>query len=155
MSHSSVLGCIGQTPLVQLARVGARGRTILGKCEHLNPGGSVKDRIALAIVDAAEHAGRLSPGGTLVEATAGNTGVGLALVAATMAIIHFLPKLTKAVPSSLAAILVVTGLSWGINRASFDQLQVAGSKNGVLTVEDMLMSNLKAQEVAKAREAKG
>lgn len=83
MSHSSVLGCIGQTPLVQLARVGARGRTILGKCEHLNPGGSVKDRIALAIVDAAERAGRLSPGGTLVEATAGNTGVGLALVAAT------------------------------------------------------------------------
>lgn len=55
---------------------------LLAKCEHLNPGGSVKDRIAIAIVDAAERAGRLRPGDTLVEATAGNTGIGLALVAA-------------------------------------------------------------------------
>ena len=55
---------------------------VLGKCEFLNPGGSVKDRIALAIVDDAERRGLLEPGMTLVEATAGNTGVGLALVAA-------------------------------------------------------------------------
>jgi cysteine synthase len=55
----------------------------LGKCEHLNPGGSVKDRIALAIIDDAERRGLLRPGATLIEATAGNTGVGLALVAAT------------------------------------------------------------------------
>jgi len=55
---------------------------VYGKCEHLNPGGSVKDRIAVAIVDEAERQGLLRPGGTLVEATAGNTGVGLALVAA-------------------------------------------------------------------------
>jgi cysteine synthase len=55
---------------------------VLGKCEHLNPGGSVKDRIARAIVEHAEQAGQLRPGATLIEATAGNTGVGLALVAA-------------------------------------------------------------------------
>src|SRR5262249_57824030 len=66
-----------------LQRVAAHaGVPALGKCEFLNPGGSVKDRIALAIVDDAERRGLLRPGQTLVEATAGNTGVGLALVAA-------------------------------------------------------------------------
>ena len=59
------------------------GVPIYAKCEHMNPGGSIKDRIALAIVDAAESSGLLEPGMTLIEATAGNTGVGLALVAAT------------------------------------------------------------------------
>ncbi len=73
----SILAAVGNTPLVALERFG-----ILAKCEHLNPGGSVKDRIAVAIVEAAEREGRLAPGATLVEATAGNTGVGLALVAA-------------------------------------------------------------------------
>ncbi len=79
----TVLNEIGNTPLVNLGRVApTSGPQILGKCEHLNPGGSVKDRIALAIVDAAERDGHVSPGGTLVEATAGNTGIGLALVCA-------------------------------------------------------------------------
>lgn len=80
----SILDTIGNTPLVPLPRVSTgHNRTVYGKCEHLNPGGSVKDRIALSIVDAAERDGLLQPGGTLVEATAGNTGIGLALVAAT------------------------------------------------------------------------
>ena len=80
---ASILDAIGDTPLVPLARL-ARGLPlpVLGKCEHMNPGGSVKDRLALAIVDDAERRGALRPGATLVEATAGNTGVGLALVAA-------------------------------------------------------------------------
>ncbi len=79
----SILSRIGNTPLVPLLRIG-RGLPVpvLVKCEHLNPGGSVKDRIALAIVDDAERRGVLAPGATLVEATAGNTGLGLALVAA-------------------------------------------------------------------------
>jgi cystathionine beta-synthase len=79
----SILDRIGNTPMVRLERVAA-GLTVpvLGKCEFLNPGGSVKDRIALAIVDDAERRGLLTPGATLIEATAGNTGVGLALVAA-------------------------------------------------------------------------
>jgi cysteine synthase len=68
---------------VRLGRLAEGCRVpVLAKCEHLNPGGSIKDRIALAIVDDAERRGRLEPGGTIVEATAGNTGVGLALVAA-------------------------------------------------------------------------
>jgi len=79
----SVLDCIGRTPLVRLYRISAGLRNpIDGKCEHFNPGGSVKDRIALAIIDDAESRGLLKPGATLIEATAGNTGVGLALVAA-------------------------------------------------------------------------
>ena len=83
MTTTGVLGLIGRTPLVALERIG-RGLPVpvLAKCEHLNPGGSIKDRIALAIVDDAEARGVLRPGMTLVEATAGNTGVGLALVAA-------------------------------------------------------------------------
>ena len=74
---------IGDTPLVPLRRIAAGLPVpVLAKCEHLNPGGSVKDRIARAIVDDAEARGALAPGMTLVEATAGNTGMGLALVAA-------------------------------------------------------------------------
>lgn len=79
----SILDRIGGTPLVQLLRVGAGLPVpVLAKCEHMNPGGSVKDRIAKAIIDDAVARGVLRPGMTLVEATAGNTGMGLALVAA-------------------------------------------------------------------------
>lgn len=79
----SILDRIGNTPLVPLSRIGAGLPVpVLAKCEHMNPGGSVKDRIAKAIVDDAEARGVLRPGMTLVEATAGNTGMGLALVAA-------------------------------------------------------------------------
>jgi cysteine synthase len=81
--NDSILQHIGNTPLVPLRRIGlGLPVPVLVKCEHLNPGGSVKDRIALAIVADAEARGLLRPGMTLVEATAGNTGVGLALVAA-------------------------------------------------------------------------
>ena len=86
-SNATSLGCsaldlIGNTPLVHLRSLSAAtGCEILAKAEYLNPGGSSKDRIALAIVREAEDAGRLKPGGTLVEATAGSTGVSLALVA--------------------------------------------------------------------------
>ncbi|MBL8956888.1 MAG: cysteine synthase family protein, partial [Myxococcaceae bacterium] len=79
----NILESIGRTPLVALKRLGAGLPVpVLVKCEHLNPGGSIKDRIALAIVDDAERRGALKPGATLIEATAGNTGMGLALVAA-------------------------------------------------------------------------
>ncbi len=75
------IGAIGNTPLIRLAKVSERtGCEILGKAEFLNPGGSVKDRAALAIVTDAERRGLLRPGGVIVEGTAGNTGIGLALV---------------------------------------------------------------------------
>jgi cysteine synthase len=79
----SVLDLIGGTPLVRLGRVTPPGSgEVLGKMESLNPAGSVKDRIALAMIEKAEADGLLRPGGTLVEPTSGNTGIGLAMVAA-------------------------------------------------------------------------
>ena len=82
-TYRNVLALIGRTPLVELSRFGADLPVrLLAKLESANPGGSVKDRIALAMVEAAEDAGDLTPGAHLVEPTSGNTGVGLAIVAA-------------------------------------------------------------------------
>ncbi len=81
--HQNVLTTIGQTPIVELHRCLPKTQhQFFGKLEFLNPGASVKDRIALSIIEAAEKSGELKAGGTIVEATSGNTGVGLALVAA-------------------------------------------------------------------------
>jgi cystathionine beta-synthase len=81
--YDSVLDTIGWTPLIRLNRIGAGVPTpIYGKAEYANPGGSVKDRIGLGIIEAAERAGELKAGGTIVEGTSGNTGVGLAIAAA-------------------------------------------------------------------------
>jgi cysteine synthase A len=78
---ADILGAIGNTPLIRLRRASdATGCTILGKAEFMNPGGSVKDRAGLAIILDAERRGVLKPGGTVVEGTAGNTGIGLTLV---------------------------------------------------------------------------
>ncbi|MBQ8291137.1 MAG: cysteine synthase A [Clostridia bacterium] len=80
--YGSVQELIGNTPLVRLATFSAEtGTTLLAKLEGFNPAGSAKDRVAKAIVDAAEQSGKLQKGGTVVEATSGNTGIGLALVA--------------------------------------------------------------------------
>src|SRR2546421_1007447 len=81
--YENVLRLIGRTPLVRLNRLteGIRA-TVLAKMESLNPGYSVKDRIGVSMVEAAEQEGTLKPGGTIVEATSGNTGIGLALTAA-------------------------------------------------------------------------
>jgi cystathionine beta-synthase len=82
--YPSVLELVGETPIVRLLKVGTEtGSSILAKLEYLNPGGSVKDRIGLAMLEAAERDGRLKPGGTIVEPTSGNTGVGLAIAAAS------------------------------------------------------------------------
>src|SRR6266568_6243634 len=81
--HDTVLSAIGHTPLVRLQKVvGPNDATVLVKLEYLNPGGSIKDRMALFILEKAEKAGVLKPGGTIVENTSGNTGVGVAMAAA-------------------------------------------------------------------------
>jgi cysteine synthase A len=82
-SRPGLLAAVGNTPLIELKTLSAlTGCTILAKCEHLNPGGSVKDRAALWMVEEAERTGKLQPGGTIFEGTGGNTGIGLAMVAA-------------------------------------------------------------------------
>ena len=85
----SALDLIGDTPLLKLnrysAEAGVKDATILGKLEYLNPAGSVKDRIALAMIEDAEKKGILKPGATIIEPTSGNTGIGLAAVAAAKA----------------------------------------------------------------------
>ncbi len=82
MRYNNILEAIGHTPLVKLNRVmGATKAQIYAKCDFVNPGGSVKDRIGAAMIDDAERRGLLKPGGTIVEGTSGNTGMGLAMVA--------------------------------------------------------------------------
>ncbi len=81
--HNNILQAIGNTPLVRLNKVSENVKpTVLAKLEYLNPGGSVKDRIGIVMVEEAEKKGLLMPGGTIIEPTSGNTGTGLALVAA-------------------------------------------------------------------------
>ena len=82
---ASVLDLIGNTPLIRLRRLSEEtGCTILGKAEFMNPGQSIKDRAALSIIQSARASGALRPGGTIVEGTAGNTGIGLALIGAAL-----------------------------------------------------------------------
>lgn len=80
---NSIVDTVGGTPLIKLNKITKNSpHTFLAKVEYFNPGGSIKDRIALSIIEAAEKRGEIKPGGTIVEATSGNTGIGLALVAA-------------------------------------------------------------------------
>ncbi len=80
--HENITELVGNTPLVRIRSLNKGAAEVVVKIEYFNPGGSVKDRIALAMIEAAEQAGVLKPGGTLIEPTSGNTGVGLALIAA-------------------------------------------------------------------------
>ena len=93
------MGLVGNTPLIRLNRIGAEtGSEILVKVERMNPSGSIKDRFALAAVEDAERSGLLEPGGTIVEATSGNTGIALAMVAAAKGY-----RLVVAMPESMSA----------------------------------------------------
>src|SRR5690349_21852331 len=82
MIHDDITQLIGRTPVVRINRLAPSHATIYVKLEAANPGGSVKDRLALGIIEDAERRGHLKPGATIVEATSGNTGIALALVAA-------------------------------------------------------------------------
>ena len=82
MIHENILGTIGKTPIVRIQRLGPRHVTLYVKCEFFNPLASVKDRLAIAIIEDAERRGTIKPGQTVVEATSGNTGIALAMVCA-------------------------------------------------------------------------
>ena len=81
-SFRNVLDAIGKTPLMEVSQLDTGPCRLFLKLENQNPTGSIKDRIGLSLIEAAEREGKIKPGGTLIEATAGNTGLGLALVAA-------------------------------------------------------------------------
>ena len=80
--HDSILGTVGNTPVVRINRLAPAGVNLFVKIEAFNPLGSVKDRLALGVIEAAEQSGELKPGQTVIEATSGNTGIGLAMVCA-------------------------------------------------------------------------
>jgi cysteine synthase len=138
--HSNVTEAVGNTPLIRLARIsnGLPG-SVLGKLESSNPGGSVKDRIGVAMVNAAESSGKLEPGGTLVEPTSGNTGIALAMVAAARGyrLILTMPesmslerrRLLKALGAELVLTPAADGMPGAIKRA--EEL-VAETKNAFM-----------------------
>jgi cysteine synthase len=157
----TVLELIGRTPLVQLGRLGkGLPQPVLAKCEHLNPGGSIKDRIALAIVDEAEQRGVLRRGMTLIEATAGNTGVGLAVVAAERGygLVCVMPEkmsLDKRVAlTQLGARLVITADAPPQSPENFRQVaeQLAAKNGWFLTDQFNNPANVRAHEETTAVE---
>ena len=119
----NVLELIGHTPLLRLARYAPDGAEVHAKLEFLNPGGSVKDRAALGMIDAAEQSGRLRPGATIIEPTAGNTGIGLALIGISRGyrVILVVPEKfvgpKTAVMSVLGAEVVLTPTEQGMEAA--------------------------------------
>lgn len=128
---------IGQTPLVDLSSLAGNGAKVLGKYEATNPGGSVKDRIALAMINAAERDGSLKPGGTIIEPTSGNTGVGLAMLAAARGyrMILVMPETMsverRKLAASYGAEIVLTpgseGMKGAVARANQLQEEVPGA----------------------------
>lgn len=138
--HTSVEQLIGNTPLLRLDRLGAQEgwkARVLAKLEYLNPGGSAKDRLALALIDDAEARGVLKPGGTIIEPTSGNTGIGLAMVAAARGyqVILTMPDSMsaerRAMLAAYGAKLVLTpgalGMQGSVDKASELAASIPGS----------------------------
>jgi len=157
----SLLDHIGRTPLVRLARIGRDlPAPVLVKCEHLNPGGSVKDRIALSIVEDAERRGALRPGMTLIEATAGNTGVGLALVAAARGydLVCVIPEKMsadkRAALRAMGARVVVTPNAPPTSEDNFQNVarRLADERGWFLTDQFDNPANVRAHEEGTAQE---
>ncbi|MBD7960775.1 MULTISPECIES: cysteine synthase A [Comamonas] len=130
MKFDNILQTIGNTPVVRMNRVFGSSANVWIKSERSNPGGSIKDRIALSMVEAAEKSGALVPGGTIIEPTSGNTGVGLALVAAVKGY-----KLILVMPESMSIERRRLMLAYG---ASFDLTpKEKGMKGAIARAEEL------------------
>ena len=133
MKVHSILDTIGSTPHVRIQRLFGTGANVWIKSERSNPGGSIKDRIALAMVEAAEQSGALKPGGTIVEPTSGNTGIGLAMVAAVKGY-----KLVLVMPDSMSIERRRLMLAYG---ASFDLTPRAEGMKGAIARAQALVAS--------------
>jgi cysteine synthase A len=133
--HKEITELIGGTPLVRLNRLSNPGSaTIYGKVEFFNPGGSVKDRICLNMINEAERQGKLKPGGTIVEPTSGNTGIGLALIAAVRGY-----KLILVMPESMSMERASLLSSYGAQLVLTPAWE--GMKGSIREAESLLMQN--------------
>ncbi|WP_399680016.1 cysteine synthase A [Xenophilus sp.] len=132
MKAQNILETIGRTPHVRIQRLfGDAPQQVWIKCERANPGGSIKDRIGLAMIEAAERAGALKPGGTIVEPTSGNTGIGLAMAAAVKGY-----KLVLVMPDSMSVERRRLMLAYG---ASFDLTpKEKGMKGAIARAEEIV-----------------
>jgi len=131
MKADSILATIGNTPHIRINRLFGPDAQVWIKSERANPGGSIKDRIALAMVEAAEQSGALQPGGTIIEPTSGNTGIGLAMVAAVKGY-----KLVLVMPDSMSVERRRLMLAYG---ASFDLTpREKGMKGSIARAEELV-----------------
>jgi cysteine synthase A len=131
MKADNILATIGHTPHIRVQRLFGAGAQVWIKSERSNPGGSIKDRIALAMVEAAEQSGALQPGGTIIEPTSGNTGIGLAMVAAVKGY-----KLILVMPDSMSIERRRLMLAYG---ASFDLTpREKGMKGSIARAQELV-----------------
>ena len=136
--YDDVTKLIGNTPLVRINRLIDSEATVVGKLEFYNPASSVKDRIGVAIIDAAEASGDLKPGGTIVEATSGNTGIALAMVGAArgynvvLTMPETMSKERRALLRAYGAELVLTEGALGMKGAVAKSEEIAAERGGIL-----------------------
>ena len=156
--YPDVTALIGRTPLVKLNRIAGDNATVLAKLEFYNPANSVKDRLGVAIVDAAEASGELQPGGTIVEGTSGNTGIALAMVGAARGykVVLTMPETMslerRALLRAFGAELVLTPGPAGMRGAVEKAEEIAKERGGVLARQFANQANVEIHRRTTAEE---
>ncbi|MGV8846570.1 cysteine synthase A [Tessaracoccus sp.] len=156
--YPDVTALVGRTPLVKLNRIVPEGSTVVAKLEFYNPANSVKDRIGVAIIEAAEASGELQPGGTIVEATSGNTGIALAMVGAAkgykvvLAMPETMSTERRALLRAFGAELVLTPGPLGMKGAVAKSEEIAAERGGVLARQFANIANVDVHRRTTAEE---
>ena len=156
--YSDVTQLIGRTPLLKLNRIAGDNATVLAKLEFYNPANSVKDRIGVSIIDAAEASGQLQPGGTIVEGTSGNTGIALAMVGAARGykVVLTMPETMslerRALLKAYGAELVLTPGPQGMRGAVEKAEEIAAERGGVLARQFANPANVEIHRKTTAEE---